>query len=134
MFPVYFYHSCTKTFLNAFYNVLLELVWFWLFRSCSRSVPGLSPAGCVIGPLFGSGSPDHAGWRGFYGVSGGGLFLIGWRFPGWYENAKKMYDKLETESKPTRLELEKSEKNRRNLRLIQTCDFFIFVHFVYNFL
>lgn len=36
-----------------------------------------------------------------------------------------MYDKLETESKPGRFELGKSEKNRRNLRLIQTCDFFI---------
>ena len=36
-----------------------------------------------------------------------------------------MYDKSETASKPGRFELEKSEKNRRNLRLIQTCDFFI---------
>lgn len=45
--------------------------------------------------------------------------------PGWGENTKKMYDKSETESKPGRCEPEKSEKNRRNLRLIQTCDFFI---------
>lgn len=51
--------------------------------------------------------------------------------PGWGENAKKMYDKSETASKPGRFEPEKSEKNRRNLKLIQTCDFFIFVHYVY---
>ena len=36
-----------------------------------------------------------------------------------------MYDKLETASKPGRFELGKSEKSRRNLKLIQTCDFFI---------
>lgn len=45
--------------------------------------------------------------------------------PGRGENTKKMYDKLETVSKPGWFELEKSEKNRRNLKLIQTCDFFI---------
>lgn len=62
-------------------------------------------------------------------VPSGGLPLIGWRFPGWSrdgaENTKKMYDKSETASKPGRFELGKSEKNRRNLKLIQTCDFFI---------
>ena len=41
------------------------------------------------------------------------------------ENAKKMYDNPETVSKPGQFELGKSEKNRRNLKLIQTCDFFI---------
>lgn len=56
---------------------------------------------------------------------GGGLFLIGRRLLGWGESTKKMYDKSETASKPGRFEPEKSEKNRRNLRLIQTCDFFI---------
>ena len=45
--------------------------------------------------------------------------------PGRDENTKKMYDNPETESKPGRFELGKSEKNRRNLRLIQTYDFFI---------
>lgn len=45
------------------------------------------------------------------------------------ENTKKMYDKSETESKLGRFELGKSEKNRRNLKLIQTCDFFMFVNF-----
>lgn len=45
--------------------------------------------------------------------------------PGRNESTKKMYDKSETSSKPGRFELEKYEKNRRNLRLIQTCDFFI---------
>nr|DAT54627.1 MAG TPA: hypothetical protein [Caudoviricetes sp.] len=45
-----------------------------------------------------------------------------------------MYDKSETVSKPGQFELGKSEKNRRNLKLIQTCDFLFFVHSVYNFL
>lgn len=45
--------------------------------------------------------------------------------PGRDGSTKKMYDKLETASKPTRFKPGKSEKNRRNLRLIQTCDFFI---------
>ena len=43
--------------------------------------------------------------------------------PGRGESTKKMYDKSETASKPSRFELGKSEKNRRNLKLIQTCDF-----------
>lgn len=45
--------------------------------------------------------------------------------PRWDGSTKKMYDKSETTSKPGRFEPEKAEKNRRNLRLIQTCDFFI---------
>ena len=98
VFPVYF----TKASLNAFYNVLLELVLILTVFGASAAVPG--------------------------------LFLIGWQFPRWDESTKKMYDKSEIASKPTRFEPEKSEKNRRNLRLIQTCDFFYFVHFVYNFL
>nr|DAF65477.1 MAG TPA: hypothetical protein [Siphoviridae sp. ctbbV81] len=32
---------------------------------------------------------------------------------------------------PVGLNRENLKKNRRNLRLIQTCDFFIFVHYVY---
>nr|DAD89051.1 MAG TPA: hypothetical protein [Siphoviridae sp. ctv0N24] len=83
-------------------------VWLWLVRSC------------------------WAAW--LLWVPGGGLFLIGWQFPRWDESTKKMYDKSEIASKPTRFEPEKSEKNRRNLRLIQTCDFFYFVHSVHNFL
>lgn len=47
------------------------------------------------------------------------------------EGIKRMYDKSEIASNPDRFELGKSEKNRRNLKLIQTCDFFIFVHYVY---
>lgn len=54
--------------------------------------------------------------------------------PGWNGSTKKMYDKSEATSKPGRFEPKKSEKSRRNLKLIQTCDFFIFVHSVYNFL
>ena len=79
-----------------------QAVWLWLARSCRAA--------------------------GLLWVPGGGLFLIGWRFPGLCregENTKKMYDKSEIASKPGRFEPEKSEKNRRNLRLIQTCDFFI---------
>lgn len=45
--------------------------------------------------------------------------------PGRNKNTKEMYDKSEISSKSGWFELEKSEKNRRNLRLIQTCDFFI---------
>lgn len=41
------------------------------------------------------------------------------------KGTKEMYDKPETASKPGRFELGKSEKNRRNLKLIQACDFFI---------
>jgi hypothetical protein len=54
--------------------------------------------------------------------------------PGWGKSTKEMYDKSEAVSKPVRFELGKSEKNRRNLKLIQTCDFFMFVHSAYNFL
>lgn len=54
--------------------------------------------------------------------------------PGWGKSTKEMYGKSETASKPVQLELGKSEKNRRNLKLIQTCDFLFFVHSVYNFL
>lgn len=53
--------------------------------------------------------------------------------PGRGENIKKMYDKSETASKPGRFEPEKSEKNRRNLELIQTCDFFILCILYINF-
>jgi hypothetical protein len=71
-------------------------------------------------------------------VPSDGPLLIGWRFsgtvPGWGKSTKEMYDKSEAASKPVQLELGKSEKNRRNLKLIQACDFFIFVHSVYNFL
>ena len=49
------------------------------------------------------------------------------------KDTKKMYDKSETASKPGRFELGKSEKNRRNLKLIQTCDF-LFLCILYIFL
>ena len=60
-----------KTLLNVLYSVLLELVLALAVSVTSVAVPGplpdLSPASCVSGSLFGSGSPDHAGRRGFYG-------------------------------------------------------------------
>ena len=52
----------------------------------------------------------------------------------WDKGAKGMHDKSAAASKPVRFELGKSEKNRRNLKLIQTCDFLFFVHSVYNLL
>ena len=41
----------------------------------------------------------------------------------WNKGHEKMYDKSETASKPDRFKLGIFEKNRRNLKLIQTCDF-----------
>lgn len=75
-------------------------------------------------------------------MQGGGTFtgsrsgplLIGWRLSGRDKGTKGMYDKSEVASKPVQLELGKSEKNRRNLKLIQTCDFLFFMHSVYNLL
>lgn len=76
-------------------------------------------------------------------MQGGGTFAGSWwwsvsdrlAIPGtvtrWGKGTKKVYDKSEIASNPDRFELGKSEKNRRNLKLIQTCDFFIFVHYVY---
>lgn len=82
----------------------------WYFRSCSRSAPGLSPAGCTVGALV---LLEHAGRRGFIDSR--------WRFapdrlevsgmvPGRGENTKKMYDNSKTASKLGRFELGKSEK------------------------
>lgn len=132
MFPVYFTVVAQKTLLSVFYSVLLEFVLILvvsgagsalpqLFPGCSRVIPG---GLCCLALVL----PDHAGRRGFIGsrrrsvpdrpeVSG--------MAPGRGENTKKMYDKSETASKPGRFELGKSEKNRRNLKPIQTCDFFI---------
>ena len=117
-----------KTFLNAFYRVLIESALVLAVSGASLTLPQLFPdyprravllvlclaLACQIMP------GGVASW-----APGGGLFLIGWQFPRWDESTKKMYDKSEIASKPTRFEPEKSEKNRRNLRLIQTCDFFI---------
>jgi hypothetical protein len=125
----------------VFYNVISELVLALAVSGAGSVLPQLFPVRsrvipgglcCLILVL-----PDHAGRRGFIDsrrrsvpdrpeVSG--------MVPGRGENTKKMYDKSETASKPGRFELGKSEKNRRNLKLIQTCDFFYFVHFVYKFL
>lgn len=118
--------------LNVFYNVLLELflalavsgagsVLPQLFPVRSRVVPG---GLCCLALIL----SDHAGRRSF--------IVSRWRSipdrlevpgiaPGRNKNTKEMYDKSETASKPGRFELGKSEKNRRNLRLIQICDVFI---------
>lgn len=105
-------------------------VWHWF--GTSAAVPGplpgyprraVFPALCLALVL-----PDHAGRWGFIGSlwrSVTGRPKVPGTVPRWGENSKKMYDKSETESKPGRFELGKSEKNRRNLKLIQTCDFFI---------
>lgn len=92
-----------------------------LFPVRSRVIPG---GLCCLTLIL----PDHAGRRGFIGSlrrSVPDRLEVPGMVPGRGENAKKMYDKLKTASKPYRFELGKSEKNRRNLRLIQTCDFFI---------
>lgn len=107
--------------------------WFYASAATPGLLPGLSPAGCVVGPAY-----QIIQGGGTFTGSRSGPLLIGWRLSGRSrdggENAKKMYDKSETASKPIQLELGKSEKNRRNLKLIQTCDFLFFVHSVYNFL
>ena len=120
---------------NAFKRVLQRYirigfgsgcVWRWLYTS--TAVPGLLPGhprrAVLLALYLALVLPDHAGRRGFIG------FL--WRsapdrleVSGRDKGTKEMYDKSETASKPGRFELGKSEKNRRNLRLIQTCDFFI---------
>lgn len=71
MFPVYFTTVARKTFLNAFYNVLLELVLVLAVSGAGSVLPQLFPAGfrvihgglCCL-PLALS---DHAGWCGFHG-------------------------------------------------------------------
>lgn len=102
-------------------------VWCWF--GTSAAVPGPFPGYPRRAVLFDSSFARSCRAAGLHRLPGGGLFLIGWRFPGWSrdgaENTKEMYDKLEAASKPGRFELGKSEKNRRNLKLIQTCDFFI---------
>ncbi len=50
------------------------------------------------------------------------------------KDIKGMYDKSETVSKSGWFELEKSEKNRRNLKLIQTCDFlFLCIMYIFRY-
>lgn len=124
---------------NVFKRILQRSVrigfWFWMFRSCSWSVPGLSPAGLLLVLCLALVHQIMPGG----GASMGSLW---WSVPDrlavpgavlrWGKGIKGMYDKSEIASNPDRFEPEKSEKNRRNLRLIQTCDFFYFVHFVYN--
>lgn len=115
-----------------FYNVISELVLALavsgagstlpqLFPGCSRVIPG---GLCCLALVL----SDHSGRRGFIGSlwwPAPDRLEVSWMVPGRSENTKKMYDKSETASKPGRFELGKSEKNRRNLKLIQTCDFFI---------
>ena len=79
---------------------------------------------------------DHAGRRGFIDSRWQSVpdrMEVSGMITGRSENAKEMYDKSETASKPGRFELGKSEKNRRNLKLIQTCDFFILCILYINF-
>ena len=121
-----------KMFLNVFYNVISELVLALvvsvagsvlpqLFSGCSRVIPG---GLCCLTLVL----PGHAGRRGFIDSRWRSVpdrLEVSGMVPGRGENTKKMCDKSEATSKPERFELGKSEKNRRNLKLIQTCDFFI---------
>ena len=119
-----------KTFLNVFYSAMLELVLALsvsgtgsvlpqLFPGCSWVIPG---GLCCLALVL----SDHAGRRGFIDSrwrSAPDRLEVPGTTPGRGENTKKMYDNSKTASKPGRFELGKSEKNRRNLKLIQTCDF-----------
>lgn len=62
-------------------------------------------------------------------VPGGSLLLIDWRFPGLSCDGERATRKCTTNQKqyqnPVGLNWENLKKNRRNLKLIQTCDFFI---------
>ena len=129
---VYFTTVAQKTFLNVFCSVMLELVLALavsgtcsvlpqLFPGCSWVIPG---GLCCLALVL----SDHAGRRGFIDSrwrSAPDRLEVPGMVPGRGKSAKEMYDKSETASKPGRFELGKSEKNRRNLRLIQTCDFVI---------
>ena len=115
-----------------FYNVLLELFLALAVSGAGSVLPQLFP---VRSRVFPGGLccltlilSDHAGRWGFVGFRRRSVPdrpEVPGIAPGRNENTKEMYDKSETSSKTGWFELEKYEKNRRNLRLIQTCDFFI---------
>lgn len=130
--PIYFAMVARKTLLNVFYNVISELVLILAVPGAGSVLPQLFPVRsrvipgglCCLTLIL----PDHSGRRGFAGFRRWSVTdRLGapGAVPGRGENTKKMYDNSKTVSKPGRFELGKSEKNRRNLRLIQTCDFFI---------
>lgn len=139
MFPVYFTTVAQKTFLNVFYNVISELalvlavsgagsVLPQLFTGCSWVIPG---GLCCLALVL----SDHAGRRGFIDSrwrSAPGRLAVPGMVPGRGENTKKMYDKLETASKPGRFELGKSEKKSQKSETNSDLRLFYFVHFVYN--
>jgi hypothetical protein len=121
-----------KTLLNVFYSVLLELVLVLAVSGTGSVLPQLFPVRSRVIPgelcCLALVLPDHAGRCGFVGFRWRSVpdrLEVPGMVPGRGENTKKMYDKSETASKPGRFELGKSEKNRRNLKLIQTCGFFI---------
>ena len=130
MLSVYFTTVVQKTFLNVFYSAMLEFVLALvvsgagsvlpqLFPGCSWVIPG---GLCCLALVL----PDHAGRRGFIDSRWRSVpdrLEVPGMVTGRGENTKKMYDNSKTASKPGRFELEKFEKNRRNLKLIQTCDF-----------
>lgn len=101
-------------------------VWRWLCTSAA--VPGLLPGysrrAVCSAPVYqiAQGDGTFAGSR-WWPVAD--RLAVPRAVLRWDKGIKGMYDKSETESNPDRFEMGKSEKNRRNLRLIQTCDFFI---------
>lgn len=121
-----------KTLLNVLYSVLLELILTLAVSGTGSVLSQLFPVHSQVIPCglccFALALPEHAGRWGFIGFRWRSVpdrLEVPGMVPGRGENTKKMYDKSETASKPGRFELGKSEKNRRNLKLIQTCDFFI---------
>ena len=124
-----------------FYNIISELVLILAVSGAGSVLPQLFPVRSQVIPgglcCLALVLSDHAGRWGFTGSRRRSIPdrpEVSGMVPERGENAKKMHDKSEIASKSGRFELGKSEKNRRNLRLIQTCDFFYFVHFVYKFL
>lgn len=101
-------------------SVLLQLLPV-CFRAYPRRAVLLTPVCHII-----QGGEASAGsqWR-----SATDRLEVSGMVPGRGKSTKEMYDKSETASKPIRFELGKSEKNRRNLKLIQTCDFLFFCAF-----
>lgn len=66
-----FYHGCTKTFLNAFYRVLIELILALVVSGAGLVLPQLLPfrSRVIPGGLYCLALvlSDHAGRRGFHG-------------------------------------------------------------------
>lgn len=75
------------TLLNAFYNVVSELVLTLAMSGAGSALPQLFPAGCAVGFLFGSGFVRSCRAAGFY------------RFPGLSHDGERAPRKCTTSQK-----------------------------------